>query len=227
ALLASGPLAAKVIGDFNNDGKLNIADAIMFIRHLMGHEVIPEVGRELTEPGGVFLLYRDILGNVEYEADNEYPPPDELDDYYDGEITVTLRFGEALDIFQKDEVYGYMITLDTNPVNYHFKFVPDGLYWVEAEFVILDSCFYDYSAVFQHDDSLDTVADLQPVFLGTNMDCFDLILTGVSGSDCVQVDERTWVTRRVYERFYRDLGSRGEAAGLPERPAARKRKAGR
>ncbi len=153
----------------------------------------------------IYMLYRDILGNAEFEADGNYPPPDNQDNFYDGEITVTLRFGEPLDIFEKDEVYGYMITVDRNPVNYHFKFVPGGKYWLEAEFVMSDSCFDYKSGVFQHSDTLDTEVDLRPTFLGTDMGCFDLILTGVSGGECVQVDERFWVTDKVYERFYRDL----------------------
>jgi len=151
-----------------------------------------------------YLLYRDILGNAEFEADGNYPPPDNQDNFRDGEITVTLRFGEALDIFEKDEVYGYMITVDSNPVNYHFKFVPDGKYWLEAEFVVVDSCFSDESVVFQHSDTVDTVVDLHPTFLGTNMGCFDLILTGVSEGEFVQVEDSFWVTGKVYEHFYRD-----------------------
>ncbi|MBN2288525.1 MAG: hypothetical protein JXQ83_04275 [Candidatus Glassbacteria bacterium] len=159
----------------------------------------------------VFLLYRDILGNAEFETDGNYPPPDNKDNAFDDNIVVTLRFGEQLDIFQKDEVYGYMITVDRNPVNYHFKFVPDGQYWLEAEFVILDSCFYDESGTFMHSDSVDTEVELRPVFMGTNMGCFDLILTGVSEADCVQVDERTWVAKKVYERFYREREGAGDA----------------
>ena len=77
-----------------------------------------------------FLLYRDILGNAEFETDGNYPPPDNKDNAFDYNIVVTLRFGEQLDIFEEDEVYGYMITVDRNPVNYHFKFVPDGKYWL-------------------------------------------------------------------------------------------------
>ena len=151
-----------------------------------------------------YYLYRDILGNAEYEADGNYPPPDNLDNFMDDNIVVTLRFGEALDIFEKDEVYGYMITVDYNPVNYHFKFVPDGKYWLEAELVILDSCFYAKSSVFDHADSVDTEVDLRPTFLGTNMGCFDLILSGVAEGECVLVEEKMWVTRKVYERYYRE-----------------------
>ena len=151
-----------------------------------------------------FLLYRDILGNAEFETDGNYPPPDNKDNAFDYNIVVTLRFGEQLDIFEEDEVYGYMITVDRNPVNYHFKFVPDGKYWLEAELVILDSCFSDQSEVFEHSDSVDTEVDLFPEFLGTGMGCFDLILTGTSEGESVQVEEKTWVTRKVYERYYRE-----------------------
>jgi len=230
-LLTFAGAQAKVIGDFNDDGKLTIADAIMFIRHLMGLSVVPEIGREIQQPGGVYLLYRDILGNAEFEADGDYPPPEDKDNYYDGEITVTLRFAEPLDIFGANEVFGYMISTDSNPLNYHFKFVPDGQYWLEAEFVITDSCFYDKSEVFRHSDSLDTVVDLRPGYLGTNMGCFDLILTGVSEQECVKVDRRTWVTAKVYERFYRNpenfqKSQTGKKEGKITSPQERKRKGG-
>ncbi|MEA2063829.1 MAG: hypothetical protein U9P14_09045 [Gemmatimonadota bacterium] len=154
-----------------------------------------------------YLLYRDILGNAEFEADGNYPPPANLDNFYDGEIVVTLYFGEQLDIFQKDDIYGYMITADEDPVNYHFKFVPDGKYWLEAEFTVLDSCFSFKSGTFDHAADVDTEMELRPVFLGLNMNCFNVTLSGVSEGECVPVGEekKFWVTRKVYDRFYRDM----------------------
>ena len=164
----------------------------------------------------VFLLFRDIRGNAEFESDGNYPPPNNLDNAWDDNIVVTLRFGEDMDIFQEDEVYGYMITGDSGPGtddNFWFKFVPDGYYWLEAELVIQDSCFYDKTDDFYQTDSLDNVIDLFPAFLGTNMGCFDLILTSASEEqDYIQIDEKTWVTKKVYDRYYRE---REEAAIKP------------
>ena len=200
--LSFGSVQAKKLGDFNNDGSLSIADAIGFIRILMGLDPQGDVGKDYNVSD--ISPNRDILGNAEFEADGEYPPPENLDNYRDGEIVVTLRFGEPLDVFEKDEVYGYMITVDANPVNYHFKFVPGGKYWLEAEFVMIDSCFYDKSEIIQHLDSVDTVVNLHPTFLGTNMGCFDLILTGVSDGEFVKVEDRMFVARKVYKRFYID-----------------------
>jgi hypothetical protein len=155
----------------------------------------------------VFLLFRDIHGNAEFESDGNYPPPDNLDNAWDDNIVVTLRFGEDMDIFEEDEVYGYIITADNGPGtddNFWFKYIPDGYYWLEAELVIQDSCFYDQTDNFYQTDSVDTVIDLFPAFIGTDMGCFDLILTSASEEDCVQLDEKTWVTKKVYERFYRE-----------------------
>lgn len=155
----------------------------------------------------VFLLFRDIHGNAEFESDGTYPPPDNLDNAFDDNIVITLRFGEDFDIFEEDEVYGYMITVDNGrgtDDNFWFKFIPDGYYWLEAELVIQDSCFYDKTNTFYQSDSTDTVIDLFPEFLGTNIGCFDLILTSVSEEDYIQLDDKTWVTKKVYERFYRE-----------------------
>ena len=44
--LAFGPANAKTLGDFNNDGKLTIADAIAFIRVLMEKDPAGDVGQE-------------------------------------------------------------------------------------------------------------------------------------------------------------------------------------
>ncbi|MEA1997542.1 MAG: hypothetical protein U9N45_07870 [Gemmatimonadota bacterium] len=151
-----------------------------------------------------YLLYHDIYGNAEFEADGDYPPPDNLDNFDDGLITVTLRFGEDIAIYTRDEVYGYSITVDQNPENYKFPFVPNGYFWLEAEFTVLDSCFYDKTDSFYHSDTTDTEVQLRPTFLGLDKGCFSLILSGAAEDECVQVGERSWVTKKVYDSFYRD-----------------------
>ena len=41
------PLQATTIGDFNDDGVINISDVVALIMHITGHEEIPEVGRAI------------------------------------------------------------------------------------------------------------------------------------------------------------------------------------
>jgi len=155
----------------------------------------------------VHLLYWDIYGNAEFEVDGNYPPPDNFDLLSDDLITVTLRFGEQIAEFEENDVYGYFITIDQNPVNYAFKFVPSGMYWLEAELVVMDSCFYDKTEKFVHPDTTDSVVELRPEFIGVNKGCFDLILSSANEEEYVQIAERSWVTKRVYECFYKnDLG---------------------
>jgi hypothetical protein len=158
----------------------------------------------------VYLLYWDVYGNAEFEEDGDYPPPDEHDNMSDDLIVVTLRFGESIAEFEENEIYGYFITVDLNPVNYAFKFVPGGRYWLEAEFVVMDSCFYDKTEKFLHTDTTDTVVELRPTFLGVDRSCFDLILSSANEEDYVQMAERSWVTRKVYERFYNNKQGFGE-----------------
>jgi|GEM_PF-3054506 hypothetical protein len=158
----------------------------------------------------VHLLYWDIYGNAEFEEDGDYPPPDNLDNIPDDLIVVTLRFGESIAEFEENDVYGYFITVNLNPVNYAFKFVPSGRYWLEAEFVMMDSCFYDKTEKFFHSDTTDSVMELRPTFLGVNRLCFDLILSSANEEEYVQVGERSWVTRKVHERFYKDKQGFGE-----------------
>jgi hypothetical protein len=158
----------------------------------------------------IYLLYWDVYGNAEFEEDGDYPPPDNLDNMSDELIVVTLRFGESIAEFEENEIYGYFITVDLNPVNYAFKFVPSGRYWLEAELVVMDSCFYDKTEKFLHTDTTDTVVELRPTFLGVNRSCFDLILSSANEEDYVQMAERSWVTRKVYERFYNNKQGFGE-----------------
>jgi len=159
----------------------------------------------------VHLLYWDIYGNAEFEEDGTYPPPDELDNMEDDLIVVTLRFGEQIAEFEENDVYGYFITVDLNPVNYAFKFVPGGRYYLIAELVVMDSCFYVKTEKFVHPDTTDSVIELRPEFVGVNMGwCFDLILSSANEEEYVQVGERSWVTEKVYDRFYKNKQGFGE-----------------
>ena len=158
----------------------------------------------------IYLLYWDIYGNAEFEKDGDYPPPDQWDNIKDNLITVTLRFGESIAEFEENDVYGYFITVNVNPVNYAFKFVPGGRYYLEAELVEMDSCFYVKTEKFVHPDTTDSVVELRPVFIGVNRGCFDLILSSANEEEYVQVAERSWVTKKVYECFYKNEQGFGE-----------------
>ena len=68
----------------------------------------------------IHLLYWDIYGNAEFEVDGDYPPPDDHDNISDELIIVTLRFGEQIAEFEENDVYGYFVTADMNPVNIRF-----------------------------------------------------------------------------------------------------------
>jgi len=182
--------------------KRKILIIILATLALMG-VFISSCGKDKIVERQVYLLYRDIYGNAEFEEDGNYPPPDNLDNFYDGLITVTLRFGETIDIFDENDVYGYFITTDDKDVNYAFKFVPSGNYWLEAELTIADSCFYVKTDKFYLSDTTDVVKELRPVFLGLNMNCFTVTLSGVSEGECVQVEGGSYVTKEVYERFYK------------------------
>ena len=158
----------------------------------------------------IHLLYWDIYGNAEFEVDGDYPPPDDHDNISDELIIVTLRFGEQIAEFEENDVYGYFVTADMNPVNYAFKFVPAGRYWLEAELVDMDSCYYDKTDKFFHSDTTDSIMELRPEFLGVNRSCFDLILSSAKAEEYVQLAERSWVTKRVYEQFYQNKEGFGE-----------------
>ena len=63
--LAFGPANAKILGDFNNDGKLTIADAIGFIRVLMGKDPAGDIGQEYllaSECQGQSDMFSLLLG---------------------------------------------------------------------------------------------------------------------------------------------------------------------
>ena len=127
----------------------------------------------------IYMLFWDINGNAEFERDGTYPPPDNMDNDYDGEITVILYFNEDVDIFQKDDVYGYYITADNGPgtdPNFWFPFVPDYEYYLTAEFTQADSCFFDRSDPFFHSDSLTSTVNLYPVYVGQNQNCYNVTI---------------------------------------------------
>ncbi len=172
-------------------------------------------GKDTTKIETVFQLYNDIYGVVEYEADGDYPPPFDHDNLSDDKIMVTLYFGETIDFYQKDGIYGYFISYDddtdkSNEENFNFPFVPSGLYWLDAEFTIMDSCFYVKSSIFTHTDTVHTFQELKPTFLGVGRNCWSVELASVSDDEMVQISERCWVTRQVYENIYQDRMENGE-----------------
>ena len=160
-------------------------------------------GKTKVRQQEVYLLYQDIYGVVEYEADNDYPPPANLDNFTDDNIMVTLYFGETIDIYRDGDVYGYSVTTDSNTENFWFPFVPSGTYWLNAEFTSLDSCFQAKTEKFYHADTSGTFYELRPKFIGLNKGCFYVGLSGLSDNDFVQVGPKSWVTRSVYDRYYK------------------------
>ena len=159
----------------------------------------------------IYLLYHDIYGVVEYESDGVYPPPpdyDTEDEDYDGEIMVTLFFGEDIDFYEEDDVYGYFVSYDdntnlSNQENFNFPFVPSGYYWLKAEFTIMDSCFQTTTGEFFHSDTAHTFQELRPTYVGSDMGCWNVGLAAAPDEEMVQVSERCWVTRSVYENIYK------------------------
>jgi len=63
--LAFGPANAKTLGDFNNDGKLTIADAIGFIRVLMEKDPAGDVGQEYMLASECQGVQSDLVGDWE------------------------------------------------------------------------------------------------------------------------------------------------------------------
>ncbi len=166
----------------------------------------------------VHIKSNDIYGLVEYESDGDYPPPDNLDNVTDDNIVVTLFFGYNEDPYRVNDVYGYAITDDYNDENFSFPFVPEGDYWMTAEFVIQDSCFQKKTSTFYHADTAHTFVELRPAFIGLNKCKYyleelspDLAgLAAVSDDNMVQISERCWVTKQVYEDIYKDRMENGE-----------------
>jgi hypothetical protein len=163
----------------------------------------------------VTIICSDVYGVVEYEADGDYPPPFDHDNLSDENIIVTMYFGESVDIYKENDVYGYFISYDddtnaSNEENFNFPFVKDGVYWLDAEFTIMDSCFYAKGSKFAHTDSSHTFKELRPTFLGVGRNCWSLGLASVSDDEMVQISERCWVTKQVYENIYKDRMENGE-----------------
>ena len=212
ALTVPAGVGAKMIGDFNDDGRISLQDVVAFLLYLSGRKQIDEIGQEIqTTPQPVYYLYTDIIGDAEFEPDGTYPPPVDNDNFMDDLITVTLHFGEdflggrAAGGFDKDEVYGYFITTD-NDVNFFFPFVPDGQYWASAELVIADTCYYARTETFYHaGDTLSTFVDIRPLKVGVNQGCFDLILSSAPDAppEYVQAGPRLWVNKAVLASVYR------------------------
>ena len=165
----------------------------------------------------VYQLYYDILGNAEFESDGNYPPPANLDNDKDGNITVILYFNEDIyfgddtePFFYKDDIYGFYITADNGPgtdPNFWFPFVPDFAFYLTAEFTIADSCFFETSDPFVHTDSANTRVDLYPVYAGQSLNCYNVTLGSADDQEMVEVTangKTFWVTQAVYEKFYQD-----------------------
>ena len=172
-------------------------------------------GKDKNTVETVYQLYNDIYGVVEYEADGDYPPPFNNDNLSDDNIMVTLFFGETIDFYKDGDVSGYFVSYDdntdaSNEENFNFPFVPSGRYYLNAEFTIMDSCFQATTSKFTHTDTVHTFQELRPTFLGTNRNCWTVGLASVSDDDMVQVSERCWVTKQVYENIYKDRMENGE-----------------
>ena len=170
-------------------------------------------GKDKTVTEYVQIDPWDIYGVAEYEADGDYPPPFSLDNLSDENIVVTLYFGQQMDFYQENDVYGYFISYDdnsetSNEENFNFPFVPAGKFWLDAEFTILDSCFYAKTTKFTHSDSAHTFREIRPVFLGIGRDCWSVDVAGAS--DMVQINKNCWVTREVYQSYYKDKMENGE-----------------
>ena len=68
SFLILGNLQAKTLGDFNNDGELNIADAIGFILVLMGKNPANDVGQEYLLASECQGVQSDLVGDWEEPA---------------------------------------------------------------------------------------------------------------------------------------------------------------
>lgn len=178
-------------------------------------------GKDKEKEVAVYYLYTDVYGNAEFETDNDYPPPANLDNADDGLIVVTLHFAEAYlggaanGGFDKDAIFGYCITEDTegDDPNYYFPFVPRGPYWASAELTVNDSCYFIKTAEFYHSgDTANTRIDMRPVLLGVDKGCFDVILSSASSEpvEYVQAGSRVWLNKKAYEKFYKEGQGSGE-----------------
>ncbi|MCE5269779.1 hypothetical protein LLH00_00665 [bacterium] len=209
-------LQAKQVGDFNGDGKIDLQDVIAFMLHLAGRKTVPEIGQELQSGTPVYYLYTDIYGNAEFESDNDYPPPDNLDNSSDDLIVVSLHFAEdflggaANGGFDKNDIYGYCITEDTmgDTPNFYFPFVPSGSYWASAELTVSDTCYFVKTDKFYHSgDTANTRIDLRPQRLGVDQGCFDLILSAAREKpvEYVQTGLRCWINKKVYAALFKPV----------------------
>ncbi|MCE5273016.1 hypothetical protein LLH00_17190 [bacterium] len=177
--------------------------------------LIPACSKTKEKEVAVYYLYTDVYGNAEFETDNDYPPPDNLDNSKDDLIVVTMHFAEAYlggaanGGFDKDAIYGYCITEDTagDAPNFYFPFVPRGPYWASAELTVNDTCYFVKTAEFYHSgDTANTRVDMRPVLLGVDKGCFDLILSAAQDEpvEYVQAGPRCWLNKKVYDKFYKE-----------------------
>jgi hypothetical protein len=218
-------LAERIVGDVNNDNRIDIFDVLALLKFISGDQAeLYDIGKVasdslivdrdtvyITDPDTVsvdnYLLYNDIYGVVEFELDETYPPPFSLDNLSDDNIVVTLYFGESIDFYRENDVYGYFISYDdnteqSNAENFSFPFVPSGQYWLDAEFTIADSCYYVKTSKFFHTDSAHTFQELRPVFLGTGQNCWSVGLA--SAGDMVKISDNFWVNRSVYNHVFKN-----------------------
>ena len=53
---------AKTIGDFNDDGVINISDVVALIMHITGHGEIPEVGQAIDRCEDDYFVPKPTMG---------------------------------------------------------------------------------------------------------------------------------------------------------------------
>ncbi|HUU28484.1 MAG TPA: hypothetical protein VM123_11790 [archaeon] len=69
-LFSPSPAKAKVIGDFNNDGKINVLDLVEFLGYLGGKRTVPEIGQEMGDVIHDTVYIDKIInwGNVVFDS---------------------------------------------------------------------------------------------------------------------------------------------------------------
>ena len=188
-----------------------VAISVLFSSLVISGLVLLSCGKKEKEVP-VYLLYQDIAGNAEFELDGSYPPPANLDNEFDYLITVTLFFGEDFaGGFSKDQVYGYYLTTDDVDINFIFPFAPAGKYWLSAELVLNDTCYFAKTEIFQHkSDTTYTFQEIRPTLLGDNatQKCFELHVPGLASAEepveYVQQGPRCWINKKVYDTYYKE-----------------------
>ncbi len=121
-----------------------------------GMLTVPGCVRENTVVEYVYETYPHVLGNAEYERDGEFG----TDDYTDEDIEVILTFEDNMYGFEPGDIVGYYKTIDYNPINFWFKFVPPGDYGLEASLWDGDDYIWALSDIFYHSKNEDTYVDI-------------------------------------------------------------------